>query len=163
MNRTAVCFNYKLTEQVLAAWFDLFGQEQAADFDVAMKLITKEIGRKFFPIPSDVEEKLSTIKKPDLASTAQEIWERLVSYAKQSKAEIDVLNLETDDSIHRAIKEVTWDKIRYSDIDKDLPYVRAAFIKAYNAFKQNAEVRLKIEGANSQFAIGQKAREVIGL
>jgi hypothetical protein len=131
LSMAAVALNQNITEQKIIAWYQLFFNEDAEIFSAAMNAVIKESNRKFFPTPGELTAAMEALK-PQVENAAL-VWDRLITYAQQS---MDWLRVEAKEFENKAtisaIKQVEWNKIRYSDIEKDLPILKAQFIRFYN-------------------------------
>lgn len=133
LTKAAICLNFNLTEQHILTWYEMFFNEKKEDFYAALKALVKQPDRKFFPTVPEVAAALELLKNGQQITPA-EAWAKILAYAAQSKHEHEIEQLEANNpTLINAMKQVEYSKIRYADIEKDLPFLKAAFIRAYSA------------------------------
>lgn len=164
LTKAAVCLNFNLTEQHIAAWYQLFASESKENFSKAMQSVVIEPGRRFFPYPGEVTAALQVIKSGHIEQ-AGEVWDRLLSYARASLNEAQVLQREASNpAAVSAIKQIEWDKIRYADIHTELHFHKANFVKFYalhNQQKSQTE-RLDYQDKNVIVIDGSRFKQKLG-
>lgn len=140
--------NIGLEKETVDAWLSHFKDTDVAVFDTAIKLCIEETGRKFFPTVGEVSAKIKLLTKPTLW-TGAEVWCQLVKHASNSMSEVEVLSrVKNFPAIETALRAVGWDAIRYSDIQKELPFVRNKFIEIYENCTGKFEERSEAQRFN---------------
>lgn len=153
LTRVACLFpNITLTKEFVTAWYENFRSEDITEFYGALKVAANEPGREFFPTPGVVRKYLETKE-----SCAEEEWMELQSLAQRGVKMFELNSMYGEDSlVMKAVRSVGWDRIRLSDYEKELPFVRKNFISAYNSMHES-------DSHNDRVQIGrEEARNVLG-
>ena len=165
LTKASIVLNYNLTEQAILAWYELFATEPKEIFVTALRKVVKEPNRKFFPTAGEVSAAIEILKNGEQV-TAREAWDKLITYAQRSIPEDRVIELEKDNQVLiNAMKQVEYSKIRYSDLEKELPYLKAAFIKAYDSknFERETVKQLQVNANERKILDDTGLTKAIGL
>lgn len=130
-----------VTPQMAKAWLILFQNRDAMEFGSAMMAVCAEPGRKFFPTPGELTARLLGVASQ---SSAEEAWELCLRLASKSLDWDDAekeLQARSRAAAHAAFS-VGWDRVRYSDIERELPFIRKNFLSAFESFDETAAARI---------------------
>lgn len=129
LGKKAILFsNFKLMPTTIKAWFDHFRSLSRQEFEPAITAAINEPGRAFFPSPGEITRYLNATK-PQLPD-AGEVWSKLLTLAASRGN--PWLYLEGNPVGQVALRHVGWDTIKFSDIEKELPFRKREFIQVYN-------------------------------
>lgn len=121
-----------LTPHAIAQWFTLFGACDAATFSAALNQAVKSSNARFFPVPGEVNQII--FKRSETpAPLGVEVWEACVELAQRGRGLSDAQKVFADnDRALKAIRAVGWDRIRYADLETELPFIRKDFVSYYD-------------------------------
>lgn len=132
LGQAAIVFpSVTLSEPAFRAWHKLFENEDAQKFQAALTALVKEAGRVFFPTPGEVTAMLLKLGAP-LEPSPDELWALACSCASAGlsiEAAEDHMRIQSKRAA-RALRSVGWERIRYADFERELPFVRRDFIEA---------------------------------
>lgn len=129
LGKKAILFsNFKLMPTTIKAWFDHFRSVSKQEFEPAITAAINEPGRAFFPSPGEITRYLNATK-PQLPD-AGEVWSKLLTLAASRGN--PWAYLENNLAGQTALRHVGWDSIKFSDIEKELPFRKREFIQVYN-------------------------------
>ena len=132
--------NVSLTKDAFKAWHKLFENEDPQKFQAAVTALVTEPGRVFFPTPGEVTAMMMKLERPTEPSP-DELW---TIACKGASAGMSIEAAEDHMRQHskraaRALRSVGWERIRYADFDRDLPFVRRDFIEALRSAERYDE------------------------
>lgn len=137
---SSVFSNFTLTKEAIKTWHSLFSDTGFEQFHAALRICVKEPGRSFFPTPGEVNKiilKMDKLQIPD----ADEVWTTLLRFASGGDELGARKYLIDNEAGERALNQVSFHSLRYSDIETELPWIRKEFMKAYQEISENAEQR----------------------
>lgn len=150
-----------LSAPVVDAWLSLFKACDAEVFHKSLMGCIMGPNSRFFPTPGDVRNELIRLTQPAIArATGDEIWQRLVALASQGTS-FDQVEAELDGNraAQIALRSVSWEAIRYANIETQLPFVKRDFLRAYSEISEadQADERLALPGTELKLLGGENA------
>jgi len=142
--------NYSLSPEIIRLWYELFSKESLEHFYAAMLAVIKEDGRAFFPTPGEISAALRVLKEGYIPAAA-EVWEDLLKIGSTGKNN-DLENYLNGNSVARsALYQIGGiNTLRYADIEKELPWRKKDFIKAYDECAQRNLVAKRVEISHTE-------------
>jgi hypothetical protein len=154
----------ELTQETMKMWFKLFEGEDAHTFCAAMKSAVLEPGRAFPPAPGEVQKYLTkALATPEDKLTASEAWGKVLTCASRSLSRFQMEK--SLNEFPRAVKaalQVGYERIRFSDTEKELPFVRKDFVRYYEEMKDRDTESSQVRLGNRQ-SLPEPARELLKL
>lgn len=152
---SSVFSNFTLTKEAIKTWHSLFSETSLETFHAALRICIKEPGRSFFPTPGEVNKIILKMKMAEIPD-GDEVWCTLLNYASGGAEDLADKYLMNNEAGQRALRQVSFHALRYSDIETELPWVRKEFLRAYAEISESASAR-------SQIYIGkQEAAKILG-
>jgi len=138
--------NFIFPKEKIVAWWELFQNEDAAQFVTALHVLTKEPGRAFFPTPGEVSGTLTIMQRGE-EKTAEYYFEKLREYARLGKDHKWInLQLEKHPAAKQALARIGgFLALSRCDIEKEMPFKRNNFIQYFNEYKKTFDERSLIE------------------
>lgn len=89
--------------------------------------------------------------------TSSEVWNEVLRLARCSSS-LDKVNefFKDDLSALKAINAIGWERIRYADLEKELPFIQKDFFRMYSENSKNEEVQRKVIGIEEAKQIANK-------
>lgn len=141
--------NVAITAEAFRMWHKLFEQEKAADFHAAILALIKQSGRVFFPTPGEVTEMLSKLNNNEPCGA--ELWEMACTLAQNghsTEGMMEHMNM-ISPSAAQALKSIGWERVRYGDFQRELPFVRRDFLQALEEYKNYEQMEISNRDAQS--------------
>lgn len=132
--------NTTMTKEAITVWHELFESETAENFLSAIRTACKEPGRQFFPTAGEIAAILKTIKHGP-KQLAGDVWNLTIRACQNSgytKKDL-IRDLTGNQAAISAIRQIGFDRIRFADIEEELPWLRKEFFKAYEDFDERNE------------------------
>jgi len=122
----------------VGVWYHLLRDQDAAEIGAALNSYMRQ-SHEFPPKPGELINLVRRAKEGP-KRTAAEIWALIVRAASASRP-IEALRAElADDSTAiRALDSIGYDRVRYGNLERDLPFCRRDFIHAYEGMEQRDE------------------------
>lgn len=130
-----------LSEEIILAWYSLFSKVRYESFSKAMDASLKKPGRAFAPTPGEVQQELNLLTSPTRL-IAEDAWERVVMFAARGAQGEPNFDEQTKSCLRRV---GGIDRIRRSDVSKELPYIRRDFLRCFKEFSDLQENFLRLE------------------
>lgn len=119
------------SDMVIRAWANLFSEVEPVVFAKALKAAALEPGRRFFPRPGEVTQKIQEMREATGEGVSPEgAWDMVLSMAAASLSFDRVKKqLENYPEIIGAVRQCGWENIRYADVETKLPFIRKTFLE----------------------------------
>jgi hypothetical protein len=135
---SAVYTNAKFNAGSVAIWSALFKEIAYSDVEQACFDFFKTPAQ-FPPVPGDI---FASLQKKALSQfpSATDAWQEVMRIASPYKRkERSTL----DDQIQRVMRGIGWERVERADVDKELPWLKKAFVEAYqHTTASEAKLRL---------------------
>ena len=129
--RTVYGSRFEATSELLDIWSLILGEHPYDEAQQALRVFLSN-DSKFPPVPGEINQ---IILKRSAKQTplAVEVWDACVSLAQKGGDSDKAQKLfATNQNALRAIRAVGWDRIRYGDLETDLPFIRKDFMAYYD-------------------------------
>lgn len=119
----------------LGAWMTMWGQVEG---DLLLEAVILALKKDSNPRSQLIESSLKTIRETEEGLTPPvEIWERLRRKARAGVSESELFRiLKNYPRVLRAVKAIGWDRIRFANIETELPWVRKEFLAAFEQIRE---------------------------
>lgn len=138
--------NIEATPTLLNVWQSILADHSFDEVHKALKMFLST-DAQFPPLPGQLHQAILKSKTVPVS----QVWGDLLKLASSSKSLDDVKKIYADDvGVLKAIQALGWDRIRYADVEKELPFLRNAFERMYienSKHDQNQQILIKHEEA----------------
>lgn len=114
---------------------------------------------EFPPLPGQIHQ---TILK-SRAKPASQVWAEVLKLAGQSLSLSQVKERLENERALRAIEAIGWDRIRYANTEKDLPFIRKDFERMYAENSEHEQQQKIAIGRDEAKQIVQKMKALPGM
>lgn len=144
---------FEVTPELLDMWQAVLGAQSYADGQQAV-LVFLSGDNKFPPLPGEINQIIAKRNQAEIP-LGVEVWEQCVSFARQGRGDGYVRGQFADNNrALSAIRAVGWDRIRYADLETELPFVRKDFIAYYDRM-------VEYDGERQMLLTSDEARGVL--
>ena len=134
--------NFQANQATSKIWLEILKDEDASLAYKALIAYVSE-GHAFAPNPGQIKKIISKWRSAN-ELLAEEAWMLAVEGAKTGTLPKII---KEHPAASFAVRSVTWEKIRYADIETELPFVRNQFISAFNNMAEKNTTQNQAIGA----------------